>query len=183
MGRRMQPIRNLDIIEEFKELLKQWELRNWLLFCVGISTGLRISDILPLRLKDVSGTYIELTEKKTKKYRKIIINKRLRSYFDHYLSEYDWLGPDDFLFKSQMGNFPISEVQAWRIMKKIAKQMGLDSIGTHTMRKSFGYHLYQRTKDIALVQEILNHSSSRITMIYIGLVQENIDRAIMDFEI
>lgn len=183
MGRRMQPIRNLDTLEDFKELLKQWELRNWLLFCVGISTGLRISDILPLRVKDVTGTYIELTEQKTKKYRKIIVNKRLRSYFDHYLSEYDWLGPNDLLFKSQKGNFPISEVQAWRILKKIADELGLDDIGTHTMRKSFAYHFYQRTKDIGTLQEILNHSTPRMTMIYIGLIQENIDRAIMDFEI
>lgn len=183
MARRMQPIRDPELIEVFKAKLMEKELRNWLMFCVGISTGLRISDILPLKVKDVLGPYVEVTEQKTKKYRKIIINKRLRSYFNHYLEEYDWLQPDDYLFKSQRGNFPISEVQAWRVLKEVANVLGLADIGTHTMRKTFGYHFYQRTHDIATLQEILNHSTPRMTMIYIGLVQENIDRAILDFEI
>lgn len=183
MAKRMQPIRDPEQIEEFKDRLKRKELRNWLMFCVGISTGLRISDILPLKVSDVSGMYVELNEKKTGKYRKIIINNRLRSYIDYYLQEYDWLRPDDYLFKSQKGNFPISEVQAWRVLKEVSVDMGLPDIGTHTMRKTFGYHFYQRTHDIATLQEILNHSTPRMTMIYIGLVQENIDRAIMNFEI
>lgn len=183
MGRTMQPIRDLGILEEFKEQLQDWDLRNWLLFVVGISTGLRISDILPLRVKDVTGTYINVIEQKTSKKRKIIINKRLRGYFDHYLTEYDWLQPDDFLFESQRRGKPITTVQAYRIIKQIGTILGLEDIGTHTMRKTFGYHFYQRTKDIATLQLIFNHSTPKMTMIYIGLVQENIDNAIMDFEI
>ena len=179
----MQPIRDLNILEDFKDQLQAWDLRNWLFFVVGISTGLRISDILPLRVRDVTGKYIKLHEKKTKKYRKILINKRLRSYFDYYFYEYDWLQPDDFLFESQRRGKPITELSAWRILKRIGNIMGLEDIGTHTMRKTFGYHFYQRTKDIATLQTIFNHSSQRDTMIYIGIIQENIDEAIWGFEI
>ena len=62
-------------------------------------------------------------------------------------------------------------------------EIGLKDIGTHTMRKSFGYHHYQQFKDVALLQAILNHSSPSITMDYIGVNQDNIDISYRNFNI
>lgn len=179
----MQPIRDLGILEDFKSQLQQWDLRNWMFFVLGINTGLRISDILPLKVQDVTGDYIVLRERKTRKHRRILVNDRLRSYIDYYLQEYDWLTPESYMFESQRGGRPISKVQAYRILRQIGDIMGLDAVGTHTMRKTFGYHFYQRTKDIATLQDIMNHSTPRMTMIYIGLQQDNIDNAMRNFEL
>src|SRR5690606_32273747 len=109
----------------------------------------------------------------------------LREYIDFYLKEYDWLQPDDYLFGSQRfkGKKPIGTLQAWRILKEIGTMLGLEDIGTHSMRKTFGYHFYKQTKDIATLKTILNHGTERMTMLYIGLIQESIDEALEDFEL
>ncbi len=109
-----------------------------MLFLVGINSGLRISDILQLKV-----------------------------------------------FKSREGvNKLISRSTAYKILNKVASAVGLEeNIGTHTLRKTFGYHFYKQTKDVALLQEILNHSSPKITLRYIGLNQDQMDKAMKDFRI
>ncbi|CRI74862.1 Phage integrase family [Chlamydia trachomatis] len=57
----------------------------------------------------------------------------------------------------------------------------IPDVGTHTLRKTFGYLHYQKFKDIALLQQILNHSNPKDTMIYIGLTQDLMDETLMDF--
>ena len=54
-------------------------------------------------------------------------------------------------------------------------------IGTHTLRKTFGYHFYQEYKDIGLLQYLFNHSSQRVTLLYIGITQELIDSKLRSF--
>ena len=186
MGRAMQPIRDLNQLEEFKRLLAEKDLRNWMLFVLGINIGLRVSDLLPLRVKDVSGQYLHVIEKKSKKRRRILLNEALRAEIRRYLDYYDWLGPNDLLFESnsyRTSGEPISSVQAYRIMRDAGDALGLDSIGTHTMRKTFGYHFYQRTKEIATLQLLMNHSSPRVTMKYIGILQDEMDFAMSGFKI
>jgi integrase len=56
-----------------------------------------------------------------------------------------------------------------------------DGIGTHTMRKTFGYWYYKQTKDVAKLQIILNHSHPRITLKYIGITDEEIEDSLNDF--
>lgn len=72
---------------------------------------------------------------------------------------------------------------AYKILREAADYVSLDGIGTHTLRKTFGYHFYQQYKDPALLQEIFNHSSEEITLRYIGVNQDMMDRAIRDFKI
>ena len=57
------------------------------------------------------------------------------------------------------------------------------NVGTHTMRKTFGYHHYQQFKDVAILQYILNHSSPSITLRYIGIEQDNIEATLQEFEL
>lgn len=71
-------------------------------------------------------------------------------------------------------------MQAWKILNTAAKEVGLDEIGRHTLRKTFGYHFYQKYKDVAVLQQIFNHSSPSVTMRYIGINQDIIDEAVDD---
>lgn len=88
----------------------------------------------------------------------------------------------DYLFKSQKGNNrPITTTQAYRIITECSNNIGLTEIGTHTMRKTFGYWHYQQYHDIAILQEIFNHSSPSITLKYIGINQDEIDKSYYRF--
>lgn len=78
---------------------------------------------------------------------------------------------------------PITRIQAYRILNTAAEKVGLDEIGTHTLRKTFGYHYYQKTKDVVMLQTIFNHSAPSITLRYIGIQQDEIDKSLEDFSL
>ena len=69
-------------------------------------------------------------------------------------------------------------------MNDVAKAIGIkDAIGTHTLRKTFGYHHYQQFKDVAVLQEIFNHSAPSITLKYIGINDDVKDNTLDDFDL
>src|SRR5690625_5229680 len=158
----VQPIKNKRDIERIKKALAS-NPRNLLLFIIGINTALRISDILTLRIRDISDTHLTITEKKTGKRRRFIINEAIRSAFRD-LMPHD-ASPNDWLFPSRKGNKPISRVQAWRILSGAADYAGVNArVGCHSLRKSFAYHAYMRGVELPLLMSVLNHSSERETL-------------------
>jgi integrase len=175
----VQPIRDKAKIEEIKSTLKRKSYRDYLLFTLGINTGLRISDLLQLKVEDVRNkTHIKIKEKKTGKTKRFKLNIPTIEIINEYT-----YGLEDHhhLFESARSDKPISRIQAYRILNGAAKEVGLDEIGTHTLRKTFGYHFYQKTKDIALLQELFNHSAPSVTLRYVGINQDIMDRAMDDF--
>ena len=178
----VEPIRDKKKIKLVKTILKQNSMRNYLLFWVGINSGLRISDILKLKVSDVMNKrYIELKEQKTGKYKKIPITDSFNEPLKEYIIGKN---PQDYLFLSQRGKKAITRVQAYRIISEACLLAGITTkIGTHTMRKTFGYHFYQEKKDVALLQNILNHSSPEVTLRYIGINQDIIDENLMSFRL
>jgi len=177
----VQPIRDPEKVQQIKQFFKEDNQRNYLLFLMGINTGLRISDILKLKVEDVKGTHIILREQKTGKQKWIRITPTLKRELKHYIEH---KADHEYLFKSrQGGNKPIGRSMAYKILRKAAEQYKLKDIGTHTLRKTFGYHFYQQTKDVAMLQEIFNHSSPDITLRYIGVNQDSMDKAMTKFKI
>lgn len=174
----VQPIRNKETIEDMKKCFKND--RDRFLFVLGINTALRISDILKLRVRDLKGSHLKITESKTGKEKRQIITPALRKEIEQYI---EGKHEEDFLFPSRKGNKPISRIQAYRVLNEVADVLGLDEIGTHTLRKTFGYHFYNQTKDIATLQQLLNHSAPSVTMRYIGLNQDALDMALEDFSL
>ncbi|MEB8773376.1 site-specific integrase, partial [Bacillus cereus] len=162
----VQPIRDSEQIQQIKEYLKEKNARNYILFVMGINTGLRISDILKLKVGDLKGSHISMREMKTGKQKRIQITAALKR-------ELRWFNEnredDEYLLKSRQGkNRPIGRSMAYKILSGAAAEFGLDEIGTHTLRKTYGYHMYMQTKNIALLMEIFNHSSEKVTLRYIG---------------
>ena len=177
--RNVQPLRTIQEIEDMKYFLSRYcSARDCFMFTFGINTGLRVSDIVPLRVKDVQNKkHVSIIEKKTQKTKRFLLPKTLREEIEDYTRDME---PDDYLFASRKGGGPISTTQAYRALVKAGNMMDREDIGTHTMRKTFGYMYYRRTKDIAFLQEIFNHSSSRVTKRYIGIVQDEIDATLED---
>ena len=176
----VEPIRSKKDIEKIKNILGEKKKRYLLLFLLGINSGLRISDLLGLKVSDVRDKQkIEITEKKTGKKKSFPIIEPVKKLIDKLIK---YQPNDSWLFKSQKGEGAITRIQAYRILKQVGKIAKLTvKIGTHTLRKTFGYHFYKKTKDVALLQSILNHSSPKITLRYIGINQEIIESYLMKF--
>jgi len=85
------------------------------------------------------------------------------------------------LFRSLWGR-RYNRITAYYMIRDACKAAGLEEkIGTHSMRKTFGYHHYQQFKDVVLLQKIFNHSSPQITLRYIGIEQDQIDYSYNNF--
>ncbi|WP_442638210.1 site-specific integrase [Rossellomorea marisflavi] len=176
---KVQPIKEKEVLEDIRSYFESRSERDYFLFVLGINIGVRIGDLLKLQVKDVRDkVYLSIREEKTGKTKQFRINPMLRGIIEDYTYDKE---PRDYLFPSRKTKEPISRVQAYRIMRDAGEALGLEQVGTHSLRKSFGFHLYQKTKDIALLQEIFNHSSERVTKIYIGIAQDEIDKVIDDF--
>lgn len=176
----VEPIRDVKDLELMKNELSKGGSRDKLLFIMGINTGLRISDLLKLKVKDVRDrSHIVIIEQKTHKSKRFLLNPQLSDELSRYIEGMD---EGTYLFQSRRGdNQPITRVQAYRILNHAAGVVGIESIGTHSLRKTFGYHHYQRHKDVAILQDILNHSAPSVTLRYIGISQDNKDDTIRTF--
>ena len=174
----VQPIKKIEDIQKIKKYLAK-KTRDVLLFSFGINTGLRISDILSLDVGDVKDRdYIEIREKKTNKYKKFPLNRFLKAEIEEFVKDKP---PEQPLFYTQK-HCRLDRAQAYRILNKAAQAVGVkERIGTHTLRKTFGYHHYKKYNDIVLLQKIFNHSSPSVTLRYIGIEQDTIDESYMNF--
>jgi integrase len=180
----VEPIRDRKKIELMKKILRGGGVRDYALFVLGINSGLRISDILKLKVGDVAeadGTVRErmsLREKKTGKAKDFPLSKNVREALCEHLNGFGDGDhhPDDPLFPSRKGFGPITKGQAWRVLAAAARAAGVEHIGTHTMRKTFGYHSFKMGHDLSQIQSLLNHSSQKETLRYIGITKDQLDK-------
>ncbi|MEK5528496.1 tyrosine-type recombinase/integrase [Viridibacillus sp. FSL R5-0468] len=179
----VHPIRDKELIEEIIEYMLNKSERDAIMFMMGIYTGLRISDILSLKVKDVQGTDTLLVEpiktKNSKKKKFKTIEIYIQPEFNSLLQEFvEGKKPNEYIFKSRQGrNKPIVRQRAYDILKEVACEFDIPFIGTHSLRKTFGYHMYQKDKDVAMLQEIFGHHSQHDTLRYIGVSGEAIKKA------
>lgn len=175
----VEPIRSIESLRKLETYLAKYSQRDLLLFTIGMNFGLRISDIVSLNVGDVKNkTHIHIIEKKTGKFKSIPVNAKLKPMFDEYTKD---KCAEEALFKSRFNN-RMDRFTAYRTIKKYCRLAGLnEKVGTHTMRKTFGYHYYKKYKDVVMLQKIFNHSSSQITLRYIGIEQDQIDESYTNF--
>ncbi len=178
----VQPIRSKKQIADMKSLLKKKGEKYYILFLIGINSGLRVSDCLTLKVSALKNkTHITIKEKKTGKTKRFLLHPNVRRELKDYIERYR-LSDDSYLITSRKGkNQPITRVQAYRVLNECAAALGIESVGTHTMRKTFGYWYYKKTGNIEYLQYIFNHSSPGITLRYIGITQDRIDETLVDF--
>ena len=177
----VEPIRDIIQVKAVEEYLAKRSYRNRLIFVFGTNSGLRISDILPLNVGDVRNkSHIELKEKKTGKFKSLPLNDKLKKLLAEFTRNRQ---DDEPLFISQK-KCRLERSQVYRILNEACRAVGVKvNVGTHTMRKTFGYHHYKKFKDVAMLQTIFNHSSPQITLRYIGINQDEIDNSYKHFEL
>ena len=176
----VEPIRDKKQIENMKRYLKVKNLRDWLLFVLGINSGLRISDLLSLSVADVKDRdRIGLREQKTGKVRDFPLSDNAKKAVGEYLKATGLT--DGVLFPSRKASGSkatgaISRQQAYTSINEAARAVGIrDAVGTHTLRKTFGYWAYQAGVDITRIQKLLNHSAPSVTLAYIGITKDELD--------
>ena len=175
----VQPIKNNEKLGQILEVLSlRTDARGermYLMFMLGIHTGLRISDLVRLQKKDVCGEWIEITEKKTGKFTKIPLDTTIKAVIKDRCRD---MADEDYLFPSRVkhgdgGQRPITTRCAYDDIKQIAKIFRLkEDIGCHTLRKTFGYWHYKQNKDLEILRQWFNHASQAVTVRYIGMDDE-----------
>lgn len=180
---------NKRIEEATNDNQRQIAMRNKMLFLIGINLSLRISDLITLRwnffLKDdmtFRGFY-KIQPKKTKKIGKFVtlyFNDVVKKSIMQYVGQYPIEDMNDFIFKSRKGNGAVTERSVWKIIVDVADEAGIEyNVGTHSLRKTFGYHIWHDAEDkekaLVMLMAIFNHSSIATTKKYIGIMNEEIE--------
>ena len=137
--------------------------------------GLRISDIVRLRLCDIvsdGGRYrLAITEKKTKKARTFTVPLALYQFIRCYCL--------DHRIPVESTIFPLTERAVQKHLKLVCDYLGYHGISTHSFRKFYATEIYKDSGyNIALVQQLLQHSSAAVTQRYIGIQQQELEQAI-----
>ncbi|MGR8829561.1 site-specific integrase [Leuconostoc citreum] len=176
------PIKDSNVLKSVQEtLLDSFRAgrRNYTIFQLGKATLLRVSDVMQLKKADVfnpdgsikQNTFIH--DQKTGKANTLYL-KPVRA---DLLAYYDWLQQQnlisEWLFPSlQHPERHINEKQFYKVMAKVGDLLGINYLGTHTMRKTGAYRVYMQSNyNIGLVMQLLNHSSEAMTLTYLGLDQ------------
>lgn len=184
------PIKDFELLSQIKADLAGYTdeagKRQYLLFVCGIYLGLRISDLLRLKVSDITGDeVIRIKEKKTKKVHSFPINKDLKRIVKQVFKGEDG---DKLIFESPYRKHgrrqAISRKTAYTYIHEIFRPYGIKySIGCHTLRKTFGYMFYKKSGDISMLMLWFNHSTIDITKRYIGIDVDERARAIENFRI
>jgi integrase len=179
----VDPIRSEKDIQRIKKTLRSSN-RDLLLFTMGINNGLRIGDLLKIKVGDVkdlkAGESLTIREQKTGKQNVLMVNKGVHSVLQDYLSE-GQLSDDYYLFQSRKGNnSPLTVSSVNRMVKEWTFGMK-GNFGTHSLRKTFGY--VQRVR-FGVSFEVLcrrfNHSNPSTTMRYLGIQSKEVNDILMN---
>ena len=157
----VEPIKNIEDVKRIKDYLKLKNSRNYLIFVMGINTGIKTCQMLGLRFKDILDN-----ENNIRNYISINgIEYDITSNTKKAIEEYILSIPIDenkrsYLFKSNKGDLPIDRSHLYRILNDAAKKCKVDlPIGNETLRKTFGYHYYHQIGDLKHLQLVLNQKS------------------------
>lgn len=183
----VQPIRDRKKISQIKNLLRgQKRFRDLLLFVVGINSALRVSDMLGLTVADFvdpdgqpRASFL-IRESKRGKRTEVVINEAIRDALREELAAYPGItdNPEHFVFFNQKrGGYtqPVSRKLVWRMISELCADVGLaGNYGTHSLRKTWGYHARMNGVAMALIMHKLNHANVQVTKRYLGITDDEV---------
>lgn len=192
----VEPIRKMeDVRRMYRWLNENYTPREAECFLIGCNIALRASDLLSLKFSACNGSHIDMSERKTGKFRRIPINpsvraaiKRLGHYYDSNSFYKTKVLEAEYLFQSTCHRSyhysrPICIQHLSKVFKRAGKELGFNfNVNTHSMRKTWGYQAYERNQDIHYIQAAFNHSNSRITLAYIGVTRSTVEQLYRDNE-
>jgi len=182
----VEAIRDKRQIQSIKKVLKKSSARDYLLFVFGINTGLKITELLNIRVSDVVSEnqkvndYLKLYDEGSGETRFIYLNSKVKKALKEFLAKDKW-EMTAFLFHSSRSSQPITRQQAYRIIHEAAEKAGVTvKVGTQSMRKTFGFHAFKQGVAISLLQKYFHHSTPSETLKYIGVSKDEPVRTEID---
>lgn len=176
-----KPIKDIETINKIKEMyIKKNKKRDLLLFLLAINTGLKLNDLLNLNVKDVKEKeYIEIKQElnnkdknKNKKQQKneIPVNKTIQKLIKEITNKRK---PKEPLFISNFGG-RLDRTLVYKTFKEIINELNLkkdekSSYSPSSWRKTFGYHYYQKYKDLSFLQYLFSQQTINETIKYIEI--------------
>lgn len=187
----VEPIRDRKKLSHIKNLLRgEQRWRDLLLFTVGINSALRVSDLVRLQ----SGDFIDengavrdrfwLREAKRNKRQEVIINSSIADALAEYRDAYPDVesDPAHFVFfntRSPDYTQAITRETVWHVISKVCKAVGLNgNYGTHTLRKTWGYHARLNGVELSLIMHKLNHNNLAYTKRYLGITDDELEAVV-----
>jgi len=183
---KVNPIKDLNKVRAVRDnMIADNKHRLAFLYVLGNNTGYRVSDLLKVKYEEIRGKEeLTLKEQKTKKNRTVSINPTVKEAFKMIDQ-----GQTGCIFISESNRNKATQA-TWsrqyvsQELKHYAALAGIEqNVGTHTMRKTFGYWVYKTTNNLAKVQKLLNHSNIANTLRYIGIEQEELNDTVMNLNI
>lgn len=165
------PIKDVETIELIKTTYnKEGNYRDLLFFLLAINTGLKINEILSLNIKDVKGKDSIIVKQCNLQIRKRIpLNEEIQELIKQVI-----VGKknDNPLFTSVQGN-RLDRTCVYKNFKDICDKLGLnEKFSISSLRKTFGYHYYQKYKDLSFLQWLFNQTTVNATMNYIDIYED-----------
>jgi len=177
---KVEPIRELDAVRAIKTSLVD-RPRDLCLFTLGINTAYRANELLSLTVGQVAylraGDRLDLKQSKTHRYRAITANAVVVAAIEGWLSVYRPAADEAPLFPSRKSRRALTVSSVCRMVKGWCADAGLHgNYGSHTLRKTWGFHQRQTFgKPTALLTRALGHSSEWQTLEYLCIQPEEID--------
>lgn len=189
-----RPLTHAEVAAVERNFHGRFAARDRALFIFGCTTGFRISEILSLKVAQITGTdsvreRVRVARSKMKggrRGRAAVLPARAKKALELWLakkSTFGGLNDNPYVFASRISNEPISRIQAWRILRDAYAAAGLDlgggEVATHSMRKTFADRVYAQLGDIFRLQVALGHASPSSTVSYLSYKESDIDDAVM----
>ncbi|KOS24954.1 integrase [Bacillus anthracis] len=185
----VEALKDISQIEAMKKYLKEHSQRDYLLFVIGINTGLKITELLSMKFEDVlheDGTvkeFYSLPVKDEKFKEAVYLNTKVKEAFLVYVQSID-VKRENYVFQSNKTTNSITRQQAYRVIHNAAEAVGIvGKIGTNSMRKTFGFHAYKRGIAIALLQKHFHHATPSETLKYLGISKGEEFKAEIDVDL
>lgn len=182
----VEALRDVKDINAMKKMLKKHAERDYVFFVLGINTGLKLTEMLSLRVGDLLDEkeeckqFLHIEQKEGCDLKEVYVNAQVRKAVLHFVKEKN-LQQEDYLFASVKTKQPISRQQAYRVIHDAAVEAGIKGkIGTNSMRKTFGYHAFKRGVAISLLQKYFHHATRSETLKYLGISKEEKIRTEID---
>ena len=146
-------------------------LRFSLMLEILYATGIRVSELVSLKIGDLSDDFSQiLILNKGKKQRMIPLISNVQKILKKYISRLDFEKnkSTNYLFPTNSKNGHITRIRFFQILKKMGKKLGINDrfLSPHKIRHSFATHLLDRGVDLRVIQESLGHKDISTTQIY-----------------
>lgn len=165
------PIVDKNLIEQIKQkYLEKDQKRDLLLFLLFINTGIKLTELLKLKVSNIKSKDLLTIKESYTKVKKIFpLNIEIKELVKEYTKDRKVKEP---LFISRFGK-AIDRIQVFRNFKEICVDLGIEKeYSVSSWRKTFGYHYYKKYGDLAMLEWLFNQSTVSETMKFIGIKED-----------